>query len=220
MKNNENINIYKWKTFADNMLSKRLEKISLREEAMIPRSKEFYDNAINSDRLVLAIESKTNKIVWSGLLLPLSSNWFEIWSIYVDKNFRNHWISTNIVKKLILIWKEQTKNVLTTMKPNIKWSEWMIVSASKNWIIPVSFDFLKNDNEAYKNCCVCNDENCSINCKDRNCKCILWVLNNSKLAIDMSNEFIQTPTFKEAIINEKVRNKVLKNIQEIFTKNL
>jgi hypothetical protein len=36
----------------------------------------------------------------------------------------------------------------------------------------------------------------------------------------MSAEFIQTPTFTEAIINEKVRNKVLKNIKVIINKNL
>lgn len=59
------------------------------------------------------------------------------------------------------------------MKPNVPGSEGMILEAVKNDLLPVSYEFLKQFPDAFKNCCVCYDSGGSPNCPDRDVSCVL-----------------------------------------------
>ena len=124
-------------------LSENLSRISANEPAMLERSSQFYREALESNRLVVAINWAVSNIVGSGLLLPLSKGWAEVSGIYVHKNHRGYKIWEKVVSAIKELGRIHNVNLLLTMKPSVHWSEGMIVEASKNDFYPVSFEFLK-----------------------------------------------------------------------------
>lgn len=214
-----NFEIMRASNFNDSSLPKKLEEISSIESAILYRTRDYFSQAIQENRLVLAvkrIKDSFNQIIWAGLILPLSEQWAELWSFYVDSNHRSHGICGTIIEELKILGNEQNKKLLLTMKPNISGSEWMILSATKHWFLPVSFNFLKNNIDAYNECCVCDDKEGSENCLYRDNECILWVNSDISWAKEASMEYINSPDFKEAIKRENIRAKVLNNISKIL----
>lgn len=69
-------------------LAERLSDISESEPAMLGRPPEFYAQAIESNRLVVAVRESVHDIVGSGLLLPLSDEWAEISGVFVKPENR------------------------------------------------------------------------------------------------------------------------------------
>ncbi len=191
------------------ILSEDLSRISASEPAMLERSSQFYREALESNRLVVAINWAVSNIVGSGLLLPLSKGWAEVSGIYVHKDYRGNKIWEKVLGAIKELGKIHNVNLLLTMKPSIHWSEGMIVEASKNDFHPVSFEFLKKYPDTYKNCCVCYDNDGSKNCKDRDSICVLWIEGNIDWASKAWDEFIISGQFNSAITSNVVREKVL-----------
>ncbi len=202
-----------------NSISETLEEISSWNSRwwILPRNRSYFQKAIEENRMVVSrINSEITRIIWASLIEELSQNWAELWTFFVDPEYRSHGIAGKMINELVELWERNSKNLLMTMKPNILWSEWMIISATKNWFLPVSFNFLSNDRQWYNNCCVCDDNLWSENCLYRDNYCILWVHSNITWSREASLEYINSPNFISAIQNESVRSRVLNNVLNII----
>lgn len=189
---------------------------------LIKKDRQYFLDAISERRLVAAQEitcDNLQKIVWASLIEILSPNWAELWTIYVNPEYRLNKIAWRMIHLLRQMWQDKNLNLLLTMKPNIIWSEWMIISATSNWFVPVSFNFLAYDEISYKNCCICDNNEGSKQCQYRDNYCILWIDSQIPGAIEASREYINSSEFHSAIRNEQVKNKVLHNVLNIINHN-
>jgi hypothetical protein len=99
-----------------------------------------------------------------------------------------------------------------TMKPSVSWSEWMIIDAVKNNLVPVPFSYLEHTPEAYQNCCCCDSNNVEAGCPYRDTTCILWV-ELHETSYDISRQHISSSAFQQAVPNIQVRNRIIDGVR-------
>lgn len=187
--------------------------------ALLWREKDYFIDKIQKNLISVMLDDDW-KIVASWLISPIG-NWFaEVWSVYVDRNYRWIWLWKWILNWLNILLEEHDLVWLLTMKPNEPWSWWMIVDATSCWYIPVSYDFLMKYELAFKNCCVCNTCNIDMSCVVRDNKCILWVQKKLAWVKESSLRFINSPDFNSAISDERLKSRVLSNISRELCESL
>lgn len=186
-------------------------------EAILPRSEESYGNAIAENRAVVVIDKTKNwveAIVWSAVLTPLNSNFAEVSTVHVDHDYENHGIGSMLVKAVKNIANERNLSCILTVKPSIKWNEWMSAIASHNWFVFVPFSFLKNfDTEAFLECCCCDTFSPEKWCKYSSCYCMLWIDAAVAWAREASLEYVKSNNFLRAMNwNDRLTKKIDKDL--------
>lgn len=202
---NENIdreNIYN--------IALQLQKITHSEEnpALLPRNKDYFLEQINSWRCVVFLDHENN-VIASWIALELWKWIVELWTIYVHRDYRWMWFWKKIIEALKnKVWYEVW---VMSVKPNKPWNAWMIVDAVKSWLLPVSFDFLRQINpEAYKECCCCESFiNWSCSLSDNECILLVdWIWER---LFDNFRAYMRW-NWLESIQDERLLKKVLQEI--------
>ena len=85
----------------------------------------------------------------------------------------------------------------------------MIIEAVENGFVPTPYNVLKqNFPEAFRECCVCQDENGSENCQYRDSNCVLGMDVNIPSVQKSTIEFIHSPTFQKAIPTPEMHKRI------------
>lgn len=194
-----------------NTIAQTISEQSEAEQNMLARSEDYFLEQITANRMLVA--RRYGEIVGVVCVHQLSDATSEIGSAWVSKFHRGKGIYSSLKEAAVQLARKLKVGIVSTAKVTISLPSPGLNSSVSRGMLPVSFRYLQQrDQAAYESCCSCDEDRNHLSCDERDKSCVLsaHISNKSDLWSVMS--FISSRAWQGVDINKSQKSDIYQEI--------